>query len=308
KIMHLKIRYLLVSWLLLMAIKSNAQMTYKIDGFSKDYYGKIHLEDTTAIFTAGWVGIYDKTTNQQLVSVKSDRLAAHLSSGHLKANVIERPYGEQSSIIYEDFNFDGITDFALANGRKSCYGGPSFSVYLVKNHKLSFSKAFTKLAMNYCGMFGVSQEKERLYTMTKSGCCWHQFNVYKVKNNTPYLIKSTEEQVIGVTFEIVQSKRVNGKMVEKKWQRLNEAVFTNHKGGYYDNLLAKFTFPDGKKMFLFNTENVYYAFTDENDKIELLYDSDFYYNQQQDCIFFSNGNATYRIYKDKLEVIVNGKT
>ena len=76
------------------------------------------------------MAIYQKKTNRQLIKINSDELVGDTEDGKIKANVHELPYGEQSAIIYEDFNFDDIKDFAIMDGQNSCYHGPSFQIYL----------------------------------------------------------------------------------------------------------------------------------------------------------------------------------
>ena len=39
-------------------------------------------------------------------------------------------YGNQSVVRFDDFNFDGIVDLAIQNGREGGYSGPSFDIYL----------------------------------------------------------------------------------------------------------------------------------------------------------------------------------
>ena len=74
-----------------------------------------------------------KKNKKQLIKINSDELTFTLHKGKVLANVKELPYGKQSSILYEDFNFDGIKDFAIMDGQNSCYHGPSFQIYLATN-------------------------------------------------------------------------------------------------------------------------------------------------------------------------------
>ncbi|GAO96405.1 hypothetical protein PSA5_26825 [Pseudomonas syringae pv. actinidiae] len=49
-----------------------------------------------------------------MIRVQSDELVLGTDpkTGEVKTNVHELPYGEQSVLIYQDFNFDGIKDLA----------------------------------------------------------------------------------------------------------------------------------------------------------------------------------------------------
>ncbi len=106
------------------------QNEYKVDEFSEDYYGLVHIESDEDFYKKGWIAIYDKRTSKELIKVLSDRISLDLNEGKIKANILELPYGEQSLIIYDDFNFDSIKDFAIRDEQVSCYGGPAFSVFL----------------------------------------------------------------------------------------------------------------------------------------------------------------------------------
>src|SRR5262245_33092173 len=109
------------------------QREYRVDEFSEDYYGIVHIESEVDFYKKGWIAIYDKRTNKELIKVFSDKISLDLHEGKIKANILELPYGEQSLIIYDDFNFDEIKDFAIRDEQISCYGGPSFNVFLFQN-------------------------------------------------------------------------------------------------------------------------------------------------------------------------------
>lgn len=63
-------------------------------------------------------------------------------------------------------------------------------------------------------------------------------------------------------------------------------------------------------MYLFyvsELEKNYYAFTDAQGRIELLYDGEIRKNTKDHCAEFENKGVTYKIYRDRLEVAINGK-
>src|SRR5215204_1300965 len=192
------------------------QKTFEVQDFSKDYYGKVYIEKPSEVFSGGWVAIYEKKTNRQLIKLVSDALAGETEDGKIKANVRELPYGEQSVIIYDDFNFDGIKDFALMDGQNSCYGGPSFQIYLAGKVKGAFTlnKSFTRLAQDYCGMFQTDAKEKKIQTMSKSGCCWHQFSEFIVAGNAPKAVKIVEEEM-GFPFNSVSTEIWDGKKMVK---------------------------------------------------------------------------------------------
>lgn len=289
-----------ISFILIFLLSKSVfcQTTFIVDNFSKDYFGKLYIADTKEVFSKGWVAIFDKKTKKQLFKINSDELTFTLHKGKVLANVKELPYGEQSSILYEDFNFDGINDFAIMDGQNSCYHGPSFQIYLATSDGFKQNPEFTELAQNYCGMFDIDYKTKTISTMTKSGCCWHQYSKYKVKNNSPYPIKIVEEGMSpsGITWDYEEQNLIKGKMILSKYQML--AVEENK-----DNILLSFEFENKKKLKILKTESfLYYVFTDSNDKIELLNNDSFYYSIQEKKLSFTNRKTEYIIYDEKILV------
>ena len=307
-------------FLILMAAAPAAfgQKTFEVQDFSKDYYGKVYLEKQSEVFSPGWVAIYDKKTKKQLIRVSSDALTTDEEDGKVKANVVERPYGEQSAIIYRDFNFDGIKDFALMDGQNSCYGGPSFQIYLAGRTRGSFSlsKPFTELAQNYCGMFETDAATKRLKTSTKSGCCWHQFSEFIVVRNAPKAVKIVEEQW-DFPFNTVSTETWNGKKMVKTFSRK-----VGFEEGDVKILLSFKTVRDGGEVVLYSyNDELNYLFVNKSGDVGFAYPFD---SGQENARFaldskesptalsFTNKNATYRIYetdggKIGVEVNANGK-
>jgi hypothetical protein len=280
------------------------QTTFIVDNFSKTYYGKLFIADTTEVFSRGWVGIYNKKSKKELIKIYSDELTFELHKGKVLANIKELHYGEQSQILYEDYNFDGIKDFAIMNGQNSCYHGPSFEIYLATNKGFKYSDSFTELAQEYCGMFDVNYKTKTISTMTKSGCCWHQYSEFKVEKNSPYPIKIVEEglNTSGITLDYATENLINGKMVKSEYQEL--AIEINK-----DNLLLSFGFENKKKMQIFINENIlYYAFTDANGKIELLYNDIFKYSKTENNLCFLNFKTQYIINDEKVTIKTPNKT
>ncbi len=194
---------------------------YTIEDFSDEYYGKMKVENPEKVFSKGWVAIYDKKSNKEIIKVNSDELAFTLHDGKIKSNILQLPYGEQSNVIYKDFNFDGINDFAIMDGQKSCYHGPSFKVYLGTNGTFIYNEDFTKLAQQYCGMFNVNYEKKEINTMFKSGCCWHEYSDFKVINNIPQLVsKYTEDATMTQKNIVITEER----LINNEWVKTIKEV------------------------------------------------------------------------------------
>lgn len=108
----------------------------KIQDFSDRYEAIIDVNEDggeiqgvyDAYFAEYVIFINDKKTQKNIITSYAHDFPNYLlnNENELLSNHYEFPYGSQSVLIYEDFNFDGIKDFALMTGYFSCYGGPAF--------------------------------------------------------------------------------------------------------------------------------------------------------------------------------------
>ncbi|MCB9813730.1 MAG: hypothetical protein H6772_04985 [Pseudomonadales bacterium] len=183
---------------------------YIIDNFSDVYYGKVQAEAEEKVFRKGWVAIYDKKSDQELIKIYSNELAFDLHDNKVKANISYLPYGEQSLIHYQDYNFDGTKDLAIMDGQYGCYHGPSFKIYLANDRAFSHNEDFSKLTHGNCGMLDVDPDEEVIVTMTKSGCCWHQVSEYIVEQNIPKKVYIKTRDEMTTTIET---------LVDGKWEK-----------------------------------------------------------------------------------------
>ena len=307
---------------LLTAGPALAQQFYRVQDFSPDYTAKVWVAQPDDVLSPGWVAVYRKATGQQLLKVSSEELAVEIKKGQVKSNVHELPYGEQSVLIYEDFNFDGRKDLAIENGQNSCYHGPSFVVYLAQGTGFARSESFTALAQEYCGLFGIDRARRRLTTMTKDGCCWHQFSEYVVRNNRPQPVRVVEEDAQNMPFIKLDTRVWNGtRMVGTTETRLD--LTAGNSKVVFEFRLAS----NGKKVVLFRNEEAlsYALLKPGGDAVEFNYppiagpgDEKFSLTPAESgaVLAFGNGRATYRIYetgggagpaKVGVEVEVNGK-
>lgn len=284
------------------------QSLFRVDEFSEDYYGIVQVENTDEVFKKGWVAIYDKITDKKLIKVSSNKLAFDLHNGKITANVLELPYGEQSLIIYNDFNFDDIKDFAIQDGQNSCYGLPSFQIYLSQNNDLILNEYFTRLAQEYCGMFQVDQKEKKIYTMQKTGCCWHQYSDFFVNDNIPVIQKIVEVESFPPYHIIVTKEWTEGEMTETKekhfsWKDVKDNSIISF------NLLS-----DGEKVYLFSfNESLVYVATTEDDLVKINYPSEktmvenaqftFVNEQSKIVLRFTDKDREYEVYE-----IINGDT
>jgi hypothetical protein len=292
-----------------------AQTTFTVDNFSKDYYGEIFISDTSEVFSKGWIAIYGRKSKEQIINVNSEELALNLHDGKALVNIKELPYGEQSLIMYDDYNFDGVKDFAIEDGQNSCYHGPSFQIYLASNHGFVLSEDFTRLAQEYCGMFNVNFSEKRISTMTKSGCCWHQFSEFIVENNKPKAIKIIEDDQTDFPFDKYSEEIWNGKKMDKTSKR---TIDLDEEG--IKIVLSFKVDKNEKQIVLFNINNrtLNYALIGKDGSVEFSYpiesvykNPDFKFDTKINTITFQNKDAIYKIYSDTnsigIEINLNSK-
>ena len=110
-------------------------------------------------------------------------------------------YDDEYSVVFDDFNFDGLEDLAVCNGRNSGYGGPSYTVFLFGRRAARFVESRPLSRLNegvYLGLFFPDPKAKTLAAFSKSGCCYHETEVYKVVNDRPVLVeKVIEDATLG---------------------------------------------------------------------------------------------------------------
>jgi len=290
-----------------------SQITFTVDNFSPDYYGKVQVHDTDDVFRKGWVAVYDKKSGKELIKVKSDELAFEIHDGKVKANINELPYGEESVIIYDDFNFDGIKDFAIMDGMKSGYHLPSFRIYLADKNGFTYNKELSRLAHENTGMFDIDPKEKKIYTMAKSGCCWHQTKTYLIENNKPRVINISTIEAGGSPYEVITDQTWNGKkMVTSVSKSFEPDTEVTH-------IVMTFTVQkNGKHVILFESMGLLnYALIDTNQHVEFSYPIEtdeetpgFMFDTTKDnlSVTFQNKSANYHIYESANKVGVEAIT
>jgi len=308
----------------LISISGFSQIKLEISDFSEKYKGILTIERgfENKVFKKGNISIFESKTNKKIIDIDSDELTFDLNkSGDVKTNVLELPYGEQSVIIFQDFNFDGIRDLAVMDGQYSCYHGPSFQVYLEINDKLEHSSEFTRLAQGYCGMFQINYESKTIHTMTKSGCCWHKFSKFKVVDNIPKPILIIEEDAMNFPFytsTITEWKGNEKKELVKKKINLKDESVTE---------IFSFQLIKNQKrvvVFKINDRTLNYVLIRPDETVEFSYpietiykNPDFEIDGNEEYLTFKTQDVVYKIYethnqkgevKAGVLVQVNGKS
>lgn len=294
--------------------------TFQIQDFSDDYYAVINTIDDEGYESNSVISIIDSKTKQTLIRQPSSidikyELAdsqQHQLDKKISANIVNAPYGEHSVLIYDDFNFDQQKDIALKDGNYGCYGGPSYQVYLKEGDNFVHSAGFTDLTQGYCGFFGIDKETQTLNTMTKSGAAWHQYSKYKVIDNEPVAVHIIEEEYNSKgLISIKESTRVKGKMQVENYEVLPPYVeqATEVSPPYIYRLIV-----DNEKQMVLNSyykdggEQLYYAFADEEDRIELLYEGSFVYDKAKKTLSFTNRPVVYQINDKGITVKLPNQT
>ena len=177
-------------------------------------------EETIGCQGPASVDIFAKDSGVPFQRIAMPQLFVELDDkGETTVNKVQ-VYGEYNScLVAGDFNFDGHSDLALRNGNAAAYGGPSYDVYLYDPAKKRFAhnEALTTLASENLGLFSVDAKAKTLDTFNKSGCCWHIFSTYQVRNNAPVLVREVTEDARSLGADgpkevvITDKKLVNGK-------------------------------------------------------------------------------------------------
>lgn len=278
-----------------LSLNCRAASEYLVQDFSKEYYAKITPQEELGI-----IQIFKQGQSKRLIRVDVESDLSFYIDMDEETSVA---YAEQQAFIFDDFNFDNLKDFAILNGRNSCYGGPSYSVYLAEGQSFKLSQSFSRLAQDYCGMFDYSAETKRLKTATKSGCCWHQFSTFVVENNQPKLIEIVEDSFNGVYLD-TKTSRWNGTRMVQSTKKI-----IVHDGGPLKELMAfRLEGNNKKQVKLFLSEDhrwLNYAFIN-NENVEFNYpkvagdDEPFELDQTSNeiVLIFYNGNTQYKVYQE----------
>lgn len=208
--------------------KEGTLKTYELNDFSDEYRISVELfgydEQGDYIGTSRIIySLFDKKTDKLLMTIDTAKsknandypaefMNFKTTDGLIKIN--ENPYIDQisSPVFYEDFNFDGVKDFAFLTGNQGGYRSSSFDIYLSTKNSFVYNEDFTKLTQDYQGMFDIKDF--RLITGSREGASIYYRNEFIVENNKPKkILKITRYQKPsdkGYYIEITIEKLVNG--------------------------------------------------------------------------------------------------
>jgi hypothetical protein len=208
--------------ILLFSTCAVAQIKFEVKNASKLYDVLIEVEKCEDKICEGKVTytLFKKNSKKAFQAFELDDTEFMLGDNDKPSVNVTRLYDEQSAVSFSDYNFDGIEDLSLCDGRNGGYGMPSYQIYLFspRTKQFTLSKPFTELSQEgRLGMFEADVKRKRLRTLSKSGCCLHMTEEFAVVNNRP---KKVLEIVEDAT--IADEKRVRiitKRLVNGRWQR-----------------------------------------------------------------------------------------
>ena len=211
--------------LLFLSVSVAAQTRFDIKKASKIYDVRLEVEKCDDSFCGGKATftIFKKRQIKPFQTIKLSDTEFMLEEATL-ANA-KQMYDAQSAVFFEDYNFDGIDDLAVRDGNNGGYNGPSYQIYLFSTTRQKFVHNISLTGLNqgaYLGAMEVDKKKLVLRTFSKSGCCWHQTQEFKVVNNRPYKVFEYTENAMAADgkVHIETRRRVGGKWrVSKKIER-----------------------------------------------------------------------------------------
>lgn len=226
---------LLASLALLAARVSHAQESFEVRDALRGYVLKVRVTDCGreehVCSGPAQVQVFKKGAAAPAQSLSLPSVEVHRETVAHNAGTNPKPrglYAEEYSFVGEDFNFDGVEDLAVCNGRHGGYGGPSYDVFLFDRATRRFvaSPRLSELTEGpYLGLFFADRKRRRLTAHSKSGCCYHETDVFRVVNNRPVLVEKVVEDAThgagaGEGFVLVTTKkRVNGRWVVSRGRR-----------------------------------------------------------------------------------------
>ena len=147
------------------------------------------------------VSITRKGAESPFQKLNMSNIEVHRDQIAFNSAIDNRPrklYDDEHSFIFGDFNFDGKEDLAICNGRSGGYGAPSYSVFLYSEQSKQFveNKRLSRLTEGYLGLFFVDPRKRQIIAYWKSGCCYHETEIYNFVKNRPVIAERAIEKAI----------------------------------------------------------------------------------------------------------------
>lgn len=216
--------------------RARAEETLRVENVSTKYElevsvagcgGASRADDDNNCDGPARVSLYRKGSKTPFQVLRLSNLELYKDTAAYSPETSAKPrglYAEEYTFVFEDFDFDGEEDFAVCNGRNGGYGGPSYNVYLFDQRSKRFveNRRLSRLTEGgYLGLFFPDPKKKRLTVYSKSGCCYHETEVYSVVRGRPVLVEKVIEEATGVgdgddlLVTTTTKKRIGGRWVVK---------------------------------------------------------------------------------------------
>lgn len=197
------------------------QYQFEVKNISKKYNAIIHVENCNdgQCGGKGTVELYD-SNNRKVQSFVSDNLVLNPKRGQkLVPGQLIPLANDQSSVIIDDFNFDGTEDVAIRNGNMGNYSSASYDVYVFNSTRMAFVKSeeLTDLGSSGFDFFETDAKRKRLISYGKSGCCRIFTTEYAVIPNKGLdrVLEKEEDMTNEDQVRVITKEKINNKWITK---------------------------------------------------------------------------------------------
>jgi hypothetical protein len=228
---------------------ADAAETLKVQNVSTKYDLEVSMErcggaedgDEKRCSGPASVRVFRKGSKSPFQTLRLPNVELYKESAAFSPETSAKPrglYAEEYSFVFDDFDFDGSEDLAVCNGREGGYGGPSYTVFLFDKRALKFvrSRALSRLTEGvYLGLFFPDAKRRTLTAYSKSGCCYHETEVYRVTGGRPVLVEKVIEDATpsggapeGFVLVTTMKRVGEGRWVVTKKQKLKSGNDQQH--------------------------------------------------------------------------------
>ena len=208
-----------------------SQTTFVIKNASKAFKVQVKVAKCDDLSCSGNVSfaIYNKRAVKpfQTIHLKETQMSLDDNVKPEIATVKDRKNGKWSSVYFEDSDFDGLEDLAVADGNNGGYGGTSYRIYLFDQtrKRFMFSRLFTRLGQGpYMGIPEINIKNKTLEVFWESGVGFHQTERYSVsRKRLQKTYEYSESTMIGDGNRYITTK----KLINGKWRVWNKTVKDN---------------------------------------------------------------------------------
>lgn len=221
-------KILAMAFVLIGSLSVFSQQTFDIKNASKFFNVQVKVAKCDDLFCSGNTSfaIFNKRSVKpfQTIHLKETQISLDDNGKPEIAAVKDKKNGKWSSVYFEDFDFDGLEDFAVADGDNGGYRGTSYRIYLFdpSRKRFIFSPSFTRLGQGpYIGIPETNKKNRTLYIFWKSGAGFHQIERYSVSRKRPRKIyEYSEDSMIGNGNRYITTK----KLINGRWRIWEKTV------------------------------------------------------------------------------------